>query len=267
MKKHWTFCYFGSGGLDLPVMGQAITRYREQGGGLTVIDGSLITIPFATREQNEIDPITGGLLTKLMPIADRVKKLASMSIHWARLKGKSNSEKNVAIVKETSLFLSANETESVSAVVGKPLLFDFEDTGRVARALLDDAPEQREESDALVFMGHGSAHHPSDFFYEALAAFLIDLDKRAFLGTVEGELSIEDIVRQCKEAGCEKAWLIPFMAAAGDHAVNDMAGDDEDSWKSILGREGIEGVPILRGILDCAGIRDVWLDHLAEIGE
>jgi len=46
-----------------------------------------------------------------------------------------------------------------------------------------------------------------------------------------------------------------------------MAGDDEDSWKSILGREGIEGVPILRGILDCAGIRDVWLDHLAEIGE
>jgi len=37
MKKHWTFCYFGSGGLDLPVMGQAVTRYRQQGGGLTVI--------------------------------------------------------------------------------------------------------------------------------------------------------------------------------------------------------------------------------------
>ena len=61
-------------------------------------DGNLIAIPFATKEQNEIDPITGGLLARLTPIADRVEKLASMAIHWARLKRKSNSEKKVAII-------------------------------------------------------------------------------------------------------------------------------------------------------------------------
>ena len=169
------------------------------------------------------------------------------------------------ILKETDSFLSTNEVESVSAVVGKPLLSDFEDTCRVAWALLDDAPKKREEADALIFMGHGSARHSSDFFYTALAAFLIDLDKRAFLGTVEGELTIDDVVRRCKEACCKKAWLIPFMAVAGDHAVNDMAGEGEDSWKSILSREGIEGIPIQRGVLDNAGIREVWLDHLAEV--
>ena len=54
------------------------------------------------------------------------------------------------------------------------------------------------------------------------------------------------------------------MAVVGDHAANDMAGDDDDSWKSMLGRAGIKAEPVLRGILDYAGIRNVWLDHLEQ---
>jgi len=168
------------------------------------------------------------------------------------------------IMKETASFLNANKVEGVSVAVGKPLLSDHEDTRRVAGALLDAAPEKRyKESDALIFMGHGSAHHESDFLYAALAAFLRDFDRLAILGTVEGELTLDDVVGECLKEGCKKAWLIPFMAVAGDHAINDMAGDDEDSWKSVLEKAGIKCEPILRGILDCHGIRDIWLDHLA----
>jgi len=168
------------------------------------------------------------------------------------------------IRNETAVFLDTNKSDGVSVVVGNPLLSDHEDARRVARALLDNAPEERDrESDALVFMGHGSANHSSDFFYTALAAFLRDFDKLAILGTVEGELTLDGVVGECLKAGCKKAWLIPFMAVAGDHAINDMAGDEEDSWKSVLEKAGIESKPVLRGILDCPGISDVWLDHLA----
>ena len=168
------------------------------------------------------------------------------------------------IRKETALFLDINKNENVNVAIGKPLLFDHEDARRVACALLDNAPVERDkESDALVFMGHGSAHHASDFFYEALAAFLRAFDSLAILGTVEGKLTIDDVVAECQKSGCKKAWLIPFMAVAGDHAINDMAGDDEDSWKSVLEKAGISCEPVLRGILDCPGIRDIWLDHLA----
>ena len=61
-------------------------------------DGNLITVPFATREQDAIDPITGGLLVRLSPVADRVQKLASLSLNWANLRHKPNAEKKVAIV-------------------------------------------------------------------------------------------------------------------------------------------------------------------------
>ena len=77
-------------------------------------------------------------------------------------------------------------------------------------------------------------------------------------------MTLDDVVKRCKEADCKKAWLIPFMAVVGDHAANDMAGDDDDSWKSMLGRAGIKAKPVLRGILDYAGIRNVWLDHLEQ---
>lgn len=61
-------------------------------------DGNLITVPFATREEDKIDPITGGLLVRLSPIADRVQKLVSLSLNWAQLRQKSNEEKRVAVI-------------------------------------------------------------------------------------------------------------------------------------------------------------------------
>ncbi len=62
--------------------------------------------------------------------------------------------------------------------------------------------------------------------------------------------------------GVKKAYLIPFMSVAGDHARNDMAGDEPDSWKSILTKAGITSVPILKGTAEYDDIVDIWVDHL-----
>ena len=58
---------------------------------------------------------------------------------------------------------------------------------------------------------------------------------------------------------------MPLMSVAGDHAKNDMAGDEEDSWKSILSKAGIECVPVLKGTAEYSEIVDVWVDHLGII--
>jgi len=169
------------------------------------------------------------------------------------------------IRQDVSSFLRTAPANGMAITVGNPLLSGYEDAVRVAQALISEAPKERKSTDAVVFMGHGSGHHPSDLFYVAMASILREKDPLAFLGTVEGHPTLEDIVKKCTAAGCARAWLIPFMAVAGYHAGNDMAGDEEDSWKSVLEREGIACTPVLRGGLDCPGIRDVWLDHLAQI--
>ena len=82
------------------------------------------------------------------------------------------------------------------------------------------------------------------------------------IGTVEAEPSIEDVVAAAKAGGYTRVVLEPLMVVAGDHANNDMAGDEEDSWKTILQNEGFEVVPVLRGLGQIEGVRAVYVDHV-----
>ena len=149
-------------------------------------------------------------------------------------------------------------------VIGLPLLASLADLERVAGLVLAALPAERQAGDAVVLMGHGSEHHPADLAYTAAASVVSRMDALAFLGTVEGHPTLEDVLAQCKSAKVTKAYLVPFMSVAGDHARNDLAGDEEDSWKSVLEKAGIACVPVLRGMAENDAIVDVWLDHLAE---
>jgi sirohydrochlorin cobaltochelatase len=148
--------------------------------------------------------------------------------------------------------------------VGAPLLSSYGDMERVADALIADAMPRRVADEAFVFMGHGSQAHPADLLYVALSSVLTRKNSQAFLGTVEGHPSINHVLESCIAARCASARLIPFMSIAGDHALNDMAGDGEESWKSILTSHGISCEPILKGTLENKQIRKIWLDHLSE---
>ncbi|MES8989529.1 sirohydrochlorin cobaltochelatase, partial [Oliverpabstia intestinalis] len=94
---------------------------------------------------------------------------------------------------------------------------------------------------AFVFMGHGTSH-TAKISYSQMQSQMNDLGyDNVFIGTVEGkpeDTACEAVIEKIKEAGYKKVVLRPLMVVAGDHANNDMAGDDEDSWKSQFEASG-----------------------------
>lgn len=149
-------------------------------------------------------------------------------------------------------------------LVALPLLSSAKDMETVAGTLMKNIPS-RKSGDAVIFMGHGTGHHPADAIYLAMNQVVQDIDSRAFVRTVEGSLTIETLIPRLKQLKIKKVYLVPMMSVAGDHARNDMAGDGQDSWKSILTQAGYQCEPILKGTADYPEIVDVWLDHLRTV--
>jgi sirohydrochlorin cobaltochelatase len=129
-------------------------------------------------------------------------------------------------------------------------------------AILKTIPEDRQKGDAVVLMGHGT-HHPSNAFYAALMFQLQLKDPNIFVGTVEGYPEVDVIKEMLLKKKIKKAYLMPFMSVAGDHAKNDMAGDEDDSWKSILTQAGIQCVPILKGTAEYDSFVNIWVSHIS----
>ena len=115
-----------------------------------------------------------------------------------------------------------------------------------------------------MFMGHGT-HHPANAFYAALAYRVQLKDPNVFIGGVEGFPEIDPIKDQIAAKKLTKAFLLPFMSVAGDHARNDLAGDEEDSWKSILTKAGVTCVPVLKGTAEYDEFAAIWVDHLGVV--
>ena len=145
--------------------------------------------------------------------------------------------------------------------VGRPLLGSAEDIPEVVRAMLGEVANYRAAGQSLVLMGHGT-EHPADITYLATADEFFRQDAHAFLGTVEGHPRFKTVVNKLENAGVKNVLLVPFMSVAGDHANNDMAGEDEDSWKSQLESRGIHCDILLKGMGEMDAMVDLWLDHL-----
>ncbi len=150
----------------------------------------------------------------------------------------------------------------VRVQVGAPLLATTADVRRMAQTLAAQFCD-RGHREALVFFGHGSSHG-GDIFYAALQHALQEKSPWLLVTTVEGTPSLEETVAAITNLGASRARLIPLMAVAGDHARNDMAGEDPESLASQLQRHRIRPVPILAGLAGIPAIADIWLDHLAE---
>ncbi|MFC1591550.1 sirohydrochlorin cobaltochelatase [Thermodesulfobacteriota bacterium] len=146
-------------------------------------------------------------------------------------------------------------------IVGAPLLTTQADIEMVSDALIQNIPAERKPGEAVVLMGHGS-HHPANAFYAALAYSLQQRDPYIFVGTVEGFPKIGDIKITLKQKSVKKAYLVPFMSVAGDHARNDLAGDAGDSWKSILTGAGIQCEVLLKGTAEYDNMVAIWVEHL-----
>jgi sirohydrochlorin cobaltochelatase len=145
--------------------------------------------------------------------------------------------------------------------VGPPLMYATHDVERVADALMAAVPAERKPADAVIFVGHGTSH-PGNIYYPGLQYFLAKKDPLALIGTVEGFPTREDVLTALKAKGVKKAWLVPFLAVAGDHVHNDIAGDGPQSWKSVLDKAGVESVPVMKGTGEDDPIVAIWVDHL-----
>lgn len=148
-------------------------------------------------------------------------------------------------------------------ILGNPLLATQEDMQQTVNAIIEIIPKERKHNEAVVLMGHGT-HHPANAFYAALMFQLQLKDPNIFLGTVEGFPEIALIKEMLVNKKIKKAYLIPFMSVAGDHAKNDMAGNDDGSWKTILKRSGIECKVILKGTAESKAFTDIWVSHISE---
>jgi sirohydrochlorin cobaltochelatase len=148
-----------------------------------------------------------------------------------------------------------------SIILGYPMLATQKDMARTVDAILATIPKERKKDEAVVLMGHGT-HHPANAFYAALM-FQVQLkDPNVYIGTVEGYPELDTVLALLRKNQIKKAYLMPFMSVAGDHAKNDMAGDEDDSWKTIITKEGIECVPVLKGTAEFEQFVDIWVDHL-----
>ncbi len=151
--------------------------------------------------------------------------------------------------------------QDLNISMGTPLLTSVQNYLDTARAIASEiAPPASDE--ALIFMGHGTAHH-ANATYALLEYILHDLGwERAFVGTVEGYPELPQVIaRLKKQPQIRRVRLHPFMVVAGDHAKNDMAGSEEDSWVCQLEAQGYQVSYTLRGLGEYPKIRALFAQH------
>ena len=207
-----------------------------------------------------------------------------------------NGVKNL-VVQPTHLMHGAEYDELVEAVenckdkfetvkIAEPLLGEVgadadavnSDKEAVAKALTAEAVKDagydsldaaKEDGTAFVFMGHGTSH-TAKVSYSQMQTQMKDLGyDNVFIGTVEGEpeeTSCESVIDAVEKAGYKKVVLRPLMVVAGDHANNDMAGDDDDSWLSMFKASGkFDSVDTqITGLGEIKDIQQIYVDHTAE---
>ena len=203
------------------------------------------------RENLTIDNVTEAM-ERL--VADGVKEVVVQPTHI--MTGFEYDD----MVKE----VSAYESKFDSLKISKPVLTDDADYDAVVEALVAENSQLEAEDTVLVFMGHGTEHEANTTYAKLQEKLNAAGHENYIIGTVEATPTLEDVVAAVKASGAKKVVLSPLMIVAGDHANNDMAGDEEDSWKSILTAEGFEVSCQLKGLGEYEAIRQILIAHAAD---
>ena len=209
-------------------------------------------------------------------VANGVKNLVVQPTHL--MHGAEYDELMEAVDAYKDKFESVKVAEPLLGEVGADASAGNADKKAVAEAITAEAVKTagfdtldaaKEDGVAFVFMGHGTSH-TAKISYSQMQAQMKDLGyENVFIGTVEGEpedTACENVINAVAEAGYTKVVLRPLMVVAGDHANNDMAGDDDDSWKSMFNASGkFESVDCqIAGLGEIEAIQNLYVAHTAE---
>ena len=206
-------------------------------------------------------------------VANGVKNLVVQPTHL--MHGAEYDEMTEAVNEYKDKFESVAIAEPMLGEVGDDATVINDDKKAVAQAITDAACQEAGFDDmqaaadagtAFVFMGHGTSH-TANVTYDQMQTQMNDLGfTNAFIGTVEGEpedTACEEVIKKVKDAGFKNVVLRPLMVVAGDHANNDMAGDDEDSWKSQFEASGdFDSVDCqIAGLGRIEAVEDLYVEH------
>ncbi len=206
-------------------------------------------------------------------VANRVKNLIVQPTHL--MHGAEYDEMSEKVEAYRDKFESVVIAEPLLGEVGADATVVNMDKAAAALSITAQAVEDSQyeslekaaaDGTAFIFMGHGTAH-VAKVTYSQMTTQMQEFEfKNVFIGTVEGEpesTSAENIIEAVKEAGYTKVILRPLMVVAGDHANNDMAGDDEDSWKSMFEAAGFEVSCQIAGMGRIPTIQAQYVIHTA----
>ncbi|MCT4660354.1 MAG: sirohydrochlorin cobaltochelatase [Tissierellales bacterium] len=162
--------------------------------------------------------------------------------------------------KVTNAVVKIKHKSNISISVGSPLLNKEEHYDEMIEALMSRLPNEKSKEGVLL-MGHGTDHF-ANACYSMLQNKISDVRGDVIIANVEGYPEIDDVIEDIEEK-FSKMTLMPLMIVAGDHAINDMAGD-EDSYKTMLSERNIETDCILEGLGQNEGIQDIFVKRVAE---
>jgi len=226
------------------------------------------------RDNEKIDNVQQALDRA---VANGVKNLVIQPTHL--MHGAEYDEMKEIVDSYAEQFDSVKISEPLLGTVGATAEETNSDKETVAKALTDEAvtaagydslDAAKEDGVAFVFMGHGTSH-TAKVTYSQMQSQVNSLGyENVWIGTVEGEpeeTSCENVIEAVSAAGYKKVVLRPLMVVAGDHANNDMAGDDEDSWKSMFTASGaFDSIETqISGLGRIAAIEQLYVAHLAEV--
>ena len=222
------------------------------------------------RDGEKIDNVDQALQRA---VDNGVKNLVVQPTHL--MHGAEYDELTAAVEEYKDKFESVKIAEPLLGEVGADATVINADKAAVAEAITAEAVKDagfdsldavKEDGTAFVFMGHGTSH-TAKVSYSQMQTQMEQLGyDNVFIGTVEGEpedTSCEAVIEKLKEAGYKKVILRPLMVVAGDHANNDMAGDDDDSWKSQFEASGaFDSIDTqIAGLGEIQAIQQLYVAH------
>ena len=210
--------------------------------------------------------------------ANGVKQLVIQPTHL--MHGAEYDELVKAVEDFSSMFESVKIAEPLLGAVGADASEINADKEAAAKAVTEAAVTEagydsldaaKQDGTAFVFLGHGTSH-TAKVTYDQMQAQMEQLGyENAFIGTVEGEpedTACEAVIEKVKAAGYTKVVLRPLMVVAGDHANNDMAGEDEGSWLSMFNAAGFEKVDTqIAGMGSIPAVQKIYVEHAGTVVE
>lgn len=153
----------------------------------------------------------------------------------------------------------ANRFEAMA--IGAPLLTADQDFQQVMEAVTRTAEACRDEETAVCLMGHGTEAQANQVYTKFQELLHRSGYSHYYVGTVEARPSIEEVLEGVRAGNWSRALLMPLMIVAGDHANNDMAGEEEGTWKRILEDQGCQVTCLMKGLGELEAVQNIFAAH------